>query len=118
MNPRNLTADARAAVRAEFGAEAVRLGATVRAEGGSLMAVWPEACKQTTSATLAMVGERFALIETAVLPLPEGFPEDWAERFGHRSAAVGRLRDHLAMVERVTGVPLILPPEPLRVVRA
>lgn len=118
MSARNRISDARAAVRTEFEAEAVRLGVTVHTEGGSLMAVWPEACKQTTSATLAVVGERLALIETAALRLPEGFPEDLVERFGHRSAVVSRLRAHLLMVERVAGVPLILPPEPLKVVRA
>lgn len=109
---------AREAMRTEFAAEAVRLGATVHAEGSALVASWPEAAGQTASVTLSVVGEQLALTETAAVRVPDGFPHEWVERFGHRSAVVGRLREHLRMVERVTGVPMLAPPEPLKVVAA
>lgn len=53
-----------------------------------------------------------------MLRVPDGLPDDLVERFGHRAKNVGRLRGHLGMVEQVLGVPLLAPPEPLRVVRA
>lgn len=108
-----LVAQARQAMLTEFLDEAVRLGASVR-----LTAFWPEAAGQTTSVTLSVVGEQLALTETAALRVPAGFPSEWVERFGHRSAVVGRLREHLRMVEGVTGAPMLAPPEPLNVVAA
>ncbi|MBN8206506.1 hypothetical protein JF550_11145 [Microbacterium esteraromaticum] len=118
MNVHNRIADARLAMRTEFEAEAVRLGATVHTQGDTLVAAWPGAARQTTSATLSTVDGRLVLTETATLRVPKELPEDLVERFGHRSAVVGRLREHLRMVERVSGVPLLVPPEPLNVVRA
>ncbi|WP_447947975.1 hypothetical protein [Microbacterium maritypicum] len=118
MNARNRIADAWLAMRTEFTVEAVHLGATVHAEGETLVATWPEAGHQATSATLGTVGERLVLTETATLRVPHGFPDELLTRFGNRAAVVGRLRDHLSMVERVAGVPLLARPEALRVVRA
>lgn len=118
MNARDLISDAWLAMRTEFTVEAVRSGATVHAEGDTLVAAWPEAGCQTTSATLSTVAGRLVLTETAIIRVPKELPEDLVGRFGHRSAVVGRLRDHLGMVERVVGVPLLSPPEPLKVVRA
>lgn len=117
MNARDLTADARLAMRTEFEAEVVRLGATVHAEGETLVATWPVAGRQTTSTTLRTVGDRLVLTETATLRVPDGFPDELLARFGNRAAVVGRLRDHLSMVERVAGLPLLARPEALRVVR-
>lgn len=116
MNARIITA--REAMTTEFEEEAVRLGATVHADGSSLVASWREAARQTTSVTLSAAGEHLALTETATLRVPESLPDEMLERFGHRAVVVGRLRAHLRMVERVTGVPLLTPPEPLKVVRA
>lgn len=113
-----LIANARIAMLTEFVAEAARLGATVHIEGDTLVAAWPGAARQTTSATLSTVDGRLVLSETATLRVPKELPENLVERFGHRSAVVGRLREHLRMVERVTGVPLLTPPEPLKVVQA
>lgn len=118
MNARDLITRARDAMRAGFEAEAVRLGATVHAEGDTLVATWSEAGRQTTSATLSAAGEQLVLTETATVRVPDDFPDELLQRFGHRAKSVGRLRDHLGMVERVTGVPLFAPPEPLKVVRA
>lgn len=118
MNLGNRITEARAAMRAEFEAEVIRLAATVHTEGDTLVATWSEVGRQTTSATLSTVGERLVLTETAIIRVPKELPEDLVGRFGHRSAVVGRLRDHLGMVERVVGVPLLNPPEPLKVVRA
>lgn len=118
MNSRDLTADARLATRSEFEAGAVRLGATVHTDGDSLVAVWPEAARQTTIATLSTAGDRVVLTETAMLRVPDGFPDELLTRFGNRAAVVGRLRDHLGMVEQAVGVPLLAPPQPLKVVRA
>ncbi|WP_433585387.1 hypothetical protein [Microbacterium hydrocarbonoxydans] len=118
MNARNRIADALLAMRTEFEAEAIRLGATVHTDGDSLVAVWPEAARQTTSATLSAENGRLVLAETAMLRVPDGIPDELLQRFGHRAAVVGRLRGHLGMVERVTGVPLLAPPDELKVVRA
>jgi len=118
MNAHDLITDARFAMFGAFEAEAVRLGATVHAEGNTLVAVWPEAASQTTSATLSAVKGRLVLMETATLRVSDASPDELLQRFGHRAAVVGRLRGHLGMVERVTGVPLLTPPEPLKVVQA
>lgn len=118
MSVRNRITEAREAMRTEFEAEAVRSGATVHAEGDALVAVWPKDGRQTTSATLSAVDGRLALTETATIRVPDALPDELLQRFGHRAAVVGRLRGHLGMVERVTGVPLLAPPEPLKVVRA
>lgn len=117
MNARRI-ASARLDMRTEFTAEATRLGATVHGEGDTLVAAWPGAARQTTSATLSTVDGRLVLTETATLRVPDDFPDELLQRFGHRAKSVGRLRDHLGMVERVAGVPLLNPPEPLKVVRA
>lgn len=113
-----LITQAREAMFAEFEAEAVRLGATVHPDGGNLVATWPDAARQTTSATLSTEDGRLVLTETATIRVPDALPDELLQRFGHRAAVVGRLRGHLGMVERVTGVPLLTPPEPLKVVRA
>lgn len=118
MTVYDLITHARDAMRTEFEAEAIRLGATVHTEGDALVAVWLKDGRQTTSAMLSAVDGRLALTETAALRVPAGFPSEWVERFGHRSAVVGRLREHLRMVDRVTGAPMLAPPEPLKVVRA
>lgn len=118
MSFRNRIADAQLTMFAEFEAEAIRLGATVHAEGDTLVAAWPGAARQTTSAKLSTENGRLVLTETATVRVPDDFPDELLQRFGHRAKSVGRLRDHLGMVERVTGVPLFAPPEPLKVVRA
>lgn len=118
MNARNRIAEARIAMLTEFVAEAARLGATVHIDRNIPVAVWPETGRQTISATLTTAGERLALTETATIRVPEELPDELLQRFGHRAAVVGRLRSHLGMVERVTGVPLLTPPAPLKVVRA
>lgn len=118
MNARDLTADARLAMRSEFEAEAVRLGADVHTEGDALVAVWPEAGRQTTSATLSAADGRLVLTETATVRVPDELPDELVERFGHRAKKVGDLRVHLRMVERKTGVPLLAPRDELKVVRA
>ena len=118
MNARNRIAYAREAMRTAFEAEAARLGATVHTEGNTLVATWPEAVSQTTRATLSAEGERLVLTETATLRVPDGLPDDLVERFGHRAKNVGRLRGHLHMIERKTGVPLLAPVDELKVVRA
>lgn len=118
MNAHDLITDARFAMFDEFEAEAIRLGATVHAKGDALVATWSEAGRQTTSATLTTVKGRLVLTETATVRVPDELPDELVERFGHRAAVVGRLRGHLGMVERMTGVPLLAPPDELKVVRA
>ncbi|KJL22918.1 hypothetical protein RN51_01663 [Microbacterium oxydans] len=113
-----LIRQAREAMRDEFMAEAIRLGATVHADGDALVAVWPEAARQTTSATLSAEGGRLVLTETATVRVPDELPDELVERFGHRAKKVCDLRRHLNMVERETGVPLLTPPDELKVVRA
>ena len=118
MNAHDLIAHARIAMFDEFVAEAIRRGATVHADGGSLVAVWPEAGRQTTSATLSTENGRLILTETATIRVPDGLPDELLQRFGHRAKKVGDLRRHLGMVQWKAGVPLLAPSDELKVVRA